>query len=233
MGGVKKLDVGEIISDALRYSFSDWKKLLIEGFLLILNLTVILAFGVGYVLRVMKSTLADFDELPEFDDWGGMLIDGFKVYIVGIVYFIIPIIVILVGVLGSAVAIKSGNIINPSALVGLGLTFVLSIVLVIIFGLFARIAIVNMAFYDELGAAFKLGEIFGRISKIGWGKYIIWYIVMGIVTIVIGIIGDILRVIPYLGFIVALLVVYSYLAIFTGRSTALIFKSGEEVQKKE
>jgi uncharacterized membrane protein YbaN (DUF454 family) len=56
---------------------------------------------------------------------------------------------------------------------------------------------------------------------------------MGIVTIVIGIIGDILRVIPYLGFIIALLVVYSYLAIFTGRSTALIFKSGEEVQKKE
>lgn len=227
------MDVGEIISDALRYSFSDWKKLLIEGFLLILNLTVILAFGVGYVLRVMKSTLADFDELPEFDDWGGMLIDGFKVYIVGIVYFIIPIIVILVGVLGSTVAIKSGNITNPSALVGLGLTFVLSIILVIIFGLFARIAIVNMAFYDELGAAFKFGEIIGIISKIGWGKYIIWYIVMGIVTIVIGIIGDILRVIPYIGFIITLLVVYSYLGIFTGRSTALIFKSGDEVPKKE
>ena len=89
------MDVREIISDAVRYPFYDWKKVLIEGVLLILNLTVILAFGVGYVLRVIKSTLADYDELPEFDDWGGMLIDGFKVYIVGIVYFIIPIIVII------------------------------------------------------------------------------------------------------------------------------------------
>ncbi len=225
------MNVKEIISDAIRYTSSDWKKVLIEGVLLILNITVILAFGTGYTLKVMKSTLAGYDELPEFDDWGGMLIDGFKIYIVEVAYLIIPFIIIFVGALGLVTAVASGIIISPSTYVELVLTVIVGIILLIIFELFGTIAIANMAFYDKLGAAFKFSEILETISKIGWGKYIIWYIITIIITIVAGIIADILRLIPYIGIIIALLVVYSYLFIYSGRSVALIFKSGEEVQK--
>jgi hypothetical protein len=225
------MDVKEIISDAIRYPSSDWKKVLIEGVLLILNLTVILAFGTGYTLRVTKSTLAGYDEPPEFDDWGGMLIDGFKIYIVEVVYFIIPFIIIFVGALGLVTAVASGIIISPSTYLELVLTVITGIILIIIFGVFGAIAIANMAFYDDLKAAFKFGEILERISRIGWGKYIVWYIITIIIMIVVGIVGDILRLIPYLGFIIALLVVYSYLFMYSGRSVALIFKSSEEVQK--
>ncbi len=227
------MDIGEIISDAIRYPSSDWKKILIEGILLILNATVILAFGTGYILRVMKSTLAGYDELPEFDDWGGMIIDGFKIYIVSIVYLIIPTIVTLAIGFGSIAAIGGVTNIaaNPfAAIVGLGLAVIIGGILYIIFGLFEAIAIANMALYDELGAAFKFSEIFERISNIGWGKYIVWYIVMIIVAIIAGIIAGILNVIPYIGSIIAILIVYSYFYMFVGRSVALIFASSEEGQ---
>jgi len=50
----------------------------------------------GYYL-VLKVTVAGFDELPDFDEWGDMLIDGLKVLIVGIVYML-PVIIIFGGV---------------------------------------------------------------------------------------------------------------------------------------
>lgn len=225
------MDVTEIISNAIRYPSSDWKKVLIEGVLLILNLTVILAFGTGYTLRVLKSTLAGYDKPPEFDDWGGMLIDGFKVYIVGVAYFIIPFIIIFVGALALFYAAILQYNISATVYFELILTIIVGLILLVIFGLFGAIAIVNMAYYNKLSAAFKFGEILGRISNIGWGKYILWYIITILITIAAGIIAYILRLIPDVGVIIALLVVYSYLFMYSGRSLALIFKSGDEVQK--
>jgi hypothetical protein len=231
LGDWKKMDVKEIIIDAIRYPSSDWKKVLIEGVLLILNITVILAFGTGYTLRVLKSTLAGYDQPPEFDDWGGMLIDGFKVYIVEVAYLIIPFIIIFVGAVALITAAITGSIISATVYFELILTVIVGIILLIVFSLFGTIAIANMAFYDKLSAAFKFSEILKRISNIGWGKYILWYIITILITIAAGIIADILRIIPYIGFIIALLVVYSYVFMYSGRSVALIFKSGEEVQK--
>ena len=230
-GGLEKMDITEIISNAIRYPSSDWKKVIIEGVLLILNLTVILAFGTGYTLRVLKSTLAGYDEPPEFDDWGGMLIDGFKVYIVEVAYFIIPFIIIFIGALGLFTALISGISISATVYFELILTVIVGLILLVIFGLFGTIAIANMAYYDKISAAFKFSEILKRISNIGWGKYILWYVITILITIAAGIIGDLLRIIPYVGFIIALLLVYSYIFIYSGRSVALIFKSGDEVQK--
>jgi hypothetical protein len=54
----------------------------------------------GYYLRIIKSTIAGIDEVPDFDDLGELFIDGIKIIVVGIVYMIVPIIIfILVGFL--------------------------------------------------------------------------------------------------------------------------------------
>lgn len=55
-------------------------------------------FGIaayGYEIRILKSSLAGFGELPEFNAMFDMFIDGLKVLIGGIV-FLIPLILILV-----------------------------------------------------------------------------------------------------------------------------------------
>ena len=96
-------------------------------------------------------------------------------FIVTIVYNIIPLIVIIVGIFGSISAV--GGVANittyPLAFAGLlSVTVIIGLILAVIFAIFEIIAIANMAYYDELGAAFKFSEILERISKIGWGKYI-------------------------------------------------------------
>lgn len=228
------MDIGEIISDAVRYPSSDWKKVIIYGIFFILSMLIIgILFVPGYFLRIIKSTLAGYDELPEFDEWGDMIIDSLKVIVVSIVYFIIPIIVVSIGAFASiSTLMGSTSVMDPTALVGLGITAIIGLILAFIFGLFACVAIANMALYNEMGAAFKFSEILDRISMIGWGKYIAWYIVMIIIGIVGGFIAGIVIMIPlYIGYIIALLVIYPYLYMLFARSQALIFASSEEGQE--
>ncbi|KUK00869.1 MAG: Uncharacterized protein XD44_1061, partial [Methanobacteriaceae archaeon 41_258] len=93
------MKVGEIVGEALDYPGSDLNKVLILGILNLISFLIIPVFlVVGYNLRVLKATIAGFDELPDFDEWGDMLIDGLKVLVVGIVYMLIPIIIIFGGV---------------------------------------------------------------------------------------------------------------------------------------
>jgi hypothetical protein len=105
---------------------------------------------------------------------------------------------------------------------------IIAIILGIIFSLIYYVALANMALYDELGAAFRFSEILERISQIGWGSYIIWWIVMYIIAIVFGIISSILSAIPYVGGFIAALVVAPYLYMLYARSIALIFANSEE-----
>jgi len=230
------MDIGEIISDSLSYPSQDWKKVLILGILFLISFLIIPAFLVmGYFFRVLKGSIAGFDELPDFDEWGEMLIDGLKIFVVQFVYFLIPAIIILIGVWASIASIsvtEAGNLTNPGLVFGLmGGTAIIGIILAIILGLIASIAIANMALNNgEFGAAFRFSEILEKIAMIGWGKYIVWYIVMIIIGLIGGFIAGILNIIPFIGTIIALLVVYPYLYMFSARSLALLFGSSVEVE---
>jgi hypothetical protein len=131
----------------------------------------------GYFIRILKSTIVGIDELPEFDDWGDMFVDGLKVFVVYIIYLLIPLIVIFVGVfstMASTAATNTGAFVPSTSLFAmLGVTGIIGLILSWIFGLFAYMAIANMALYDDIGAAFRFSEILDRIKMIGWGKYII------------------------------------------------------------
>jgi hypothetical protein len=229
------MDIGEIVSDSVKFPSSNWKNVIILGILFILSIVIIPGFlAMGYVFRIVKSSIAGSDELPDFEEWGEMFVDGLKVFVVGLAYFIIPFIVIFIGIWASISAMivqSTGTISNPTAFLGLmGGTMILGMILALIFGLIAMIAIANMALYDsELGAAFRFGEILERISMIGWGSYILWYIVIFIVIgFVASIISGILSIIPILGTIIAFLIVYPYYYMLIARSLALIFASSEE-----
>jgi len=65
------MDIGEIVNDAIRYPSSDWKKVIILGVLIIASILILPVFLVmGYGFRALKASIAGFDELPEFDEWG-------------------------------------------------------------------------------------------------------------------------------------------------------------------
>ncbi|MGB4362572.1 MAG: DUF4013 domain-containing protein [Methanothermobacter tenebrarum] len=167
------MKVGEIVGEALDYPGTNLKKVVTLGALILISILIIPIFLVaGYWLRVLKATIAGFDELPDFDEWGEMFIDGLKVFVVGIVYMIIPLILYFGGIY------LAGS--NPIAGI---IVLIIGVILAIILGLIEQIAIAHMAFNDRLGAAFQIGEILNVISEITWIKYIIWIIGVAIIEV--------------------------------------------------
>jgi len=229
------MNIVDNITDSLKYPLSDWTKILI---LTVISIIPIVNFmSGGYYLRIIKSTLAGIDEVPDFDNLGELFIDGIKIFIVGIVYMIIPIILFIIASLLAAPAASVTSSTDFStmpftALSGIALViWLIGIIVAIILGLIYVIAIANMALYDsEIGAAFRFSEIMDRIKAIGIGNYILWYIAiiitMFIVGLIIGIIGAILLII-LIGFLVWF-VGAAYLSMFQARSLALLFASSIE-----
>ncbi|HOI40226.1 MAG TPA: DUF4013 domain-containing protein [Methanobacterium sp.] len=222
------MEIGEIISNSINFPSQDWKKVLILGILFLISIVIIPIFLVmGYCFRILKSSIAGFNELPDFDEWGAMFIDGLKVFVVQLIYFLIPAIVIFLGVWASIASVSLTGMTDPTIFLGLiGGTTIIGMILAILLGLISTIAIANMALNDgELGAAFRFSEILEHISLIGWGKYIVWYIVMIIIGFVGGMIAGLLNMIPIIGTVIAILLVYPYLYMFYARSLALLFES--------
>jgi hypothetical protein len=116
------MKIGEIVRDSLSYPFSDWKKVLIFGLIILItsfptlinrytsinatDVTLLWIFAIvsfliffferGYTFRIIKSSLRGSMELPEFINWTGMFIDGIKIFIVSFVYGIPVFLIIIV-----------------------------------------------------------------------------------------------------------------------------------------
>ena len=221
------MEIGEIISDAIKFPSQKWSKVVILGIILIIP--IVNFIGAGYLFRILKATLAGIDELPDFDEVGELFIDGLKILVVGIVYAIPVVIIgaivsIILGLGAQATTVSSFDMF---AIVAGSLVYV---IIAIIIGLIESIAIANMALYEgDLGAAFKFSEIMERISLIGWGKYIVWYIIMVLLGAVVYAVAAGITIVTFgIGIIVAILVIYPYFSIFGARSLALLFASSEE-----
>jgi len=117
------------------------------------------------------------------------------------------------------------SILGGTALVGLIFAGLYTLVIYPIMA----VAIGNMAYYDgELGAAFRFSEILSTISEIGWVDLIIWYIVVIVVGGVIVFLGSLIGIIPILGWIAVLLIVYPYFYLFYARAIAWLYLSAFE-----
>lgn len=221
------MNIVDNITNSLKYPLNDWTKILI---LTVISIIPIVNFmSAGYMLRIIKSTLAGVDEVPGFDDLGELFIDGIKILIVSIVYMIVPLIIYFVALFPLMLSDPS----NPSALLsGIAIVILLIDVIVsIIFALVLYPAIVNMALYDsEIGAAFRFSEVLNRIKAIGWGDYILWIIAILITSFIVGIIAGIIGAILIIIIIGPLLwiVASAYLTMFQARSIGLLFSESLE-----
>ena len=152
-----------------------------------------------------------------------MFVDGLKVFVVGIVYSIPVIIIsIIIGALLGSTNSASLSL-NPYMIWAVVLGYAVYIIVAAIIGLIEVIAIANMAYYDgDLGAAFRFGEVLDHIARIGWGKYIVTYIVIAIVAF-IGFLIGMLTLFILIGIILLPLVIAPYVYMFGARAIALLF----------
>jgi hypothetical protein len=243
------MDMGKIIENSFKYPASNWKRLLIFGLIIlvyelsvyslatyiegsILVLLLIIPFIIsyllmeGYRLRVIGSSIRGGIEVPEFNNWLKMLGDGVRMFIVGLVYGIIPGIILGVGLL--LLFLGSFSI----QMVGV-LIILLGLVIFIIVTLITVMAISNMAYYGEVSAAFKLSEIRGRIKKIGWLDYILVLIVLGVLCGVLLVVAALISIIPILGMFLASLIIYPYIYLVIARAYGLIYQETLEDEPEE
>ncbi len=263
------MNVSEIIRDSLRYPFSDWKRYLLFGFILLISissinllfsipkryadaslilviLTVIALIstilGRGYYFRVLKYSLNGMEELPNFNNWKDMLKDGIKLSIVTIIY-LIPFTLIIISLKASIISILfviSSTL--PGLVYNLGLADYVPINLNISLGLLlgylylnialplSLLSIANMADNNrKIKDAFKFHQIINKVTKIGWKKLLIWYILTEIIFLTIFSFGYlIITLISFdsvIGIILISLILTPYLDIYLYRSVALFYKS--------
>lgn len=100
--------------------------------------------------------------------------------------------------------------------------------MIIIIPLFL-VAIANMAYYDgEFRSAFRFREILEEIASIGWGNLIKWYVVTGILFLILIVIANVIAyalslIHPILGRVLLSLILFSYIYMYIARSVALFY----------
>lgn len=165
----------------------------------------------GYSIQVYKG----IKPAPEVNDWVANFIDGIKLFIVGFIYAIPLIILAVIFFIGAIIAVVSaGASQDTSGIVmgAIGAAFIgvlLFIIFLIIILLLLPIAYVRFARADRFGEAFNIGAILAHIGKIGWLSYIIalivGFIALFVLEIIIMIPYVILTMIPFVGFLLAIL----------------------------
>lgn len=155
-----------MITESLNYlrESDDWvKTLLIGGVLGLLSVLLVPVFVTyGYLMRVLRIRMEGDDDVPAFDGWSEMTVDGFKAFAISFVYGIVPTVLasvfVVAGVFGLAGAGDSGVI----AGIG-GVTLLFGALLAVVLGLVALYvtpaALANYAETDRMSAAFAFGQL--------------------------------------------------------------------------
>ncbi|WP_296791034.1 DUF4013 domain-containing protein [uncultured Methanobrevibacter sp.] len=235
------MGLGDIISDSVQYPFSDIQKFLIVGvislfsglsslfgnwgvdsFILITLAGIIgLIFTLmlsGYSISVTKYAINHSSQLPDLD-FQNNLIDGIKALIISIVYFIIPIIITLIfAIITGAIGAGLNQLVA-----GLGVFAVIAVIVFIFFAIFEIVALARFADTGELGEALNIGEVIEDVKKIGIGKIILFAIVSVIIIIIASLIVSLLGIIPFIGILIAQLIIGAFITLFYSRAIGLLY----------
>jgi hypothetical protein len=227
------LDLAENFSNSFDYAkklFSDFGRLII---LIILGLIPLVNWIVfGYAARVLRESPGT-DAPPKLEKYGDLFVEGAKIFFAFLIYMIIPLILIGAGI-GSFVAgtrFMSGGpdfmsaLTAPGAFVmgGVGVILVLlGIVVAFVMLIFLAAGIANMIKTDKFGGAFAFGRIQGIIGKIGWGKYVVWIILVAIIAAILSVIFSI----PAVGWVISA-ILGPALAVFFFRSLGILYNEGK------
>ncbi|WP_295723249.1 DUF4013 domain-containing protein [uncultured Methanobrevibacter sp.] len=172
------------------------------GFIVMIILFLLIE---GYGLDIIKYGIEKRSDGPSVD-FGRQIVNALKLIVVGIIYYIIPVILMYL-----------------LSLIFQGwLTATLSILIFIIFALANFMAKCRLAHYDSLGEAFAISEVIGDISRVGLGKLIATVIVIVIMIIIMCILIGFLSVIPIIGNII-LGLGSVYIAFFYNRAVGLLY----------
>lgn len=216
------MDLKEIISNSFKYPGSNQehlntnrKRWLIFGLMMLAGYLLIpMIFTAGYGLRATRKTIQGDSEMPEFNSWKEMFVDGLKVIVTSVIYYLIPALFVFVGV----VSLYMGKNFMGLMFILIGIVFFIPALMLYF------MAISNMANYRKLSAAFDVNEIFKRIKTIGYGRFFVWWLATMVVSVVFAACGKMVDMSSsVVGFFMVPLLFESFIALFQARSGGLIY----------
>jgi Protein of unknown function (DUF4013) len=176
-------------------------------------------FIAGYIVRIYRGTRP----VPDFTGWASLFLDGIKLDIVELVWFLPALVVLLAEIALTFGLIFSGN---P----GLGILALLLIpvglILFIIAILFAIPGAVRFARTGSMVEGWSFSAIRGILRRIGWVNYIIALILFVIVWIAFNIAVMVPALIPYVGWLVPIALA-PFLTVFVARYFTIVYETGE------
>jgi hypothetical protein len=238
------MDYGAMIDEALGYSktgvfirIDRWLKLILAMILLGIPLN-------GWILRIYRGE----NPAPEVDRWGTLFVDGFKLFVIGLIYSLPLIILSLVPYLIFPGSMAGGQ--PPAGTVGryggadmgtsvavLFLLLAVQVIYDIFLAIFMPVAAIRFARTGVFVEAFNFSAITGTIRKIGWLNYVLAVI---LIALVIGIPVGILAVAILFGglmlghylaalgvLILVILIIAPPLVTFQARYMTRVYEHGE------
>lgn len=191
----------------------------------------------GYNILVIKSGINQSDNIPSIKV-GKSIINTLKLLVLHICYIAIPTTIAAILMLFATGFLEYPiNIINTLPKLDLTVTFGLvsgffnaigTILLVVtivrlVFSIISYIAKARLANSDSLAEALKIHRVILDIKKIGFLKFIGWYVVMGILLAIVTMIAGIVLLVPYVGFIIYLCIAMPVIYLIYSYSLGLLY----------
>lgn len=161
----------------------------------------------GYELDIMKSGISRSSDAPSIDITR-QIIEGVKLFVVQLVYFIIPLLLTLICAL----------------IFSRGITMIIGFILFVLFAFVETMGECRLAKTEDLNYALKVNEAIGDMERIGVSKVIITILVVGILVAVISyILSAIFGFISQDLNVIVSVIVSVYLVFFENRATGLLY----------
>ncbi len=182
------MEIVENFDEAGRFTGKLFSKIGNLIILIILSIIPIVNFiVVGYLGRIIREG-RKISEPPIVSDYGKLFFEGLKIIVAVIVYALIPIILLSISLLMFAPleSWEMGQIFSPGILFR-GFLFVpviLAIILLFAFMIVGVIAVGNMIKTNNFMKIFAFSENWSIINRIGFVKYLIWLVLVFIISLI-------------------------------------------------
>ena len=210
-------------------------------------LLIFILIAPGYKILVVKSGINQSNDIPSIKV-GKSIINTLKLLVLHICYIAIPSIIafilllIATGLLDYPMRItnsilKSNLNFTFDLIFGflnvIWITFLVTAIIRLIFSLLSYIAEARLANSNSLVEALKIHKVILDIKEIGLLKFIGWYIVMGFLLAIVGIIACFVLFVPYVGFIAYLCIVLPIIYLIYNVSLGLLYSDFSEDETGE
>ena len=245
------MDFGSMLDDSFAYTkdgvwerWTRWLILIVSMFIFPLIL--------GYIVRIYRGE----KPAPEPEHWGTLFVDGLKLLLVQIIYFLPVILLLILAFIPMISTLAASGVFSqefssmsdsqserwmdshpeliPELLLAGGIMIILlmvAVILAIIITFFSFLGVVRFARTRSISEAFNFSAILAHIRRIGWINYIIALIAITIIGYIFSMLLNFISFIPVVGIFIELLVMgilYVPFLIFSARYSALVYDAGEE-----